>query len=190
MHVTSALVVLLLVETVLTPTTMRLLAGGFTAFAWTLEITRRRSPRWNDTLMRALGVVAHAHERHQVNSSTWYTTALFLLSLFTPPAFCAIAIVVLGLGDPAAALIGRRWGRTRLASGRSLEGSLAFVVVGLVSAWIALTIFHPELPHPALYALGGALAGAIAELLTRRIDDNFAIPLAAAAGAGLVGLVL
>jgi dolichol kinase len=86
-------------------------ASVFFAAAWTMEAARRRSPEVNERLMRFFGPVAHPHERHRVNSSTWYVTALILLSLV------------------------------------------------------------------------GAVAGALAELSSTRLDDNFTIPLAAAAAA-------
>src|SRR5262245_16773674 len=51
-------------------------AVAFAIAAWTMEISRRRSPEVNKLVMRVFAHVAHPHERHKVNSSTWYTTAL------------------------------------------------------------------------------------------------------------------
>ena len=159
--------------------------------AWGLEITRRRSPEWNATLMRSLGAVAHPHEAHCVNSSTWYTTALFLLAITGSKPLCVAAVAVMGLGDPMAAVIGRRWGRTKLSHGRSLEGSLAFVVVGFLAAFAALSLGFPGLGLAAAAAVAGfsGLGGAVAEVACGRIDDNFAVPVAAGLCAG-VGLAL
>ena len=127
-----------------------------------------------------------------VNSSTWYATAMFGLALTCPPEVCGVAVMVLGIGDPAAAAIGRRFGRTRFSCGRSLEGSLAFVVAGSAAALLTLSLFHPDIAplNAVLLALGGGLAGAGAELGARSIDDNFMIPLAAAAGASLSVIAL
>ena len=99
---------------------------------------------------------------------------------------------MLGVGDPVAGLIGRRWGRTKLVGGRSLEGSLAFVAAGGIAAAIALIAYYPTLSLGVIAALAftAALAGALAELLVRKVDDNFSIPVAAGAGCSLVAGLL
>ena len=93
-----------------------------------------------------------------------------------------MAIAVLGLADPAAAVIGRRFGKHRLIHGRSLEGTITFVIVGFVAAF-SVGLLHLAPPAAAVGALGASLLGALAELTSRRIDDNLSIPLASAAGA-------
>jgi dolichol kinase len=160
----------------------------FAALAWTLEITRRRSKRLNAFLMTVLGPVAHPHEAHRVNSATWYSTAVLVLAWSGVLTASVVALAVLGLGDPAAAIVGRRFGRTRLVHGRSLEGTLAFVVFGGGAALGMLRLTHPEIAWgPALLAtLAGAVAGALAELFSRRIDDNLSIPLTSAAATAFV----
>lgn len=164
------------------------MAGAMAATAWTLESGRRVWPAMNSVLMRMFGLVAHDHERDRVNSGTWYATALFGLALATSPLVCSLAVLVLGVADPAAAAIGRRFGRTRIAAGRSLEGSLAFVFAGTLAAFAMLRVFYGTLPVGEAWALaaGAAVAGALAEALLHRVDDNLSIPLAAAAGAALV----
>ncbi|MBX7195564.1 MAG: hypothetical protein K1X94_26140 [Sandaracinaceae bacterium] len=158
---------------------------------WTLEITRTRSEAVNRFCMQLFGRTAHPHEAHRVNSATWYSTALVLLSLTQALVPCLVALAVLGVGDPAAAIVGRRFGRTEIVHGRTLEGTLAFVVAGSAAAFAYVTLMHPgfAMPLVALASIGGAIAGAIAELVSRRIDDNLSIPVAACAGAGVMSLV-
>ena len=76
--------------------------------------------------------------------------------------------------------------------GRSLEGSAAFFLVGAGAALTALTLCAPELGRAdaLLVALGAAFAASLAELASRRLDDNLTIPIAAAGGAWLVLLAL
>lgn len=166
------------------------IALAFALSGWTLEITRTRSEAVNRFCMSLFGRTAHPHEAHRVNSATWYATALVILSLTQALVPCLVALCVLGVGDPAAAIIGRRFGRHELVHGRTLEGTLAFVLAGGAAALGYLTLLHPSTPLlvAAVASFAGALVGAIAELTSRRIDDNLSIPLAACAGASLASL--
>lgn len=166
-------------------------SGAFFVAAWTMEIARRQSPAVNERLMRLFSPIAHAGERHRVNSGTWFITALVLMALVAPLRAAEVGVVVLALADPAAGLIGRKFGRIRLRARRSLEGSLAFLVAGTAAALAALTAFHAvPLPARFLVALAAATAGAVAEIGITRLDDNLTIPLTAAGAAAAVELAL
>ena len=168
----------------------------FLVWGWSMEWLRRRRPELNAKLMRAFGPVAHPHETRRVNSATWYVTAIFLLSLTRSPIVCAIGLAVLGFGDPAGALIGRRFGRVKLMHGRTLEGTLAFFVVGTlvgfgVACWFA-AFLAPTTPWPLLLAVSaaGGAGGAFAELISLRIDDNLSVPIVASVAAGIAAMSL
>jgi dolichol kinase len=193
-HVSSALGALLLLEVVLTKSGTLWATGAFAGTCWVLETTRALSAPWNERLMqvRFFKRIIHPHEVHRVNSATWYGTALFILALFSPPIASATALAVLGFGDPAAGLIGRRWGKHPIAGGRTLEGTVAFAFFGALAALGVLSLWHPVAPLPLLagVAIAAAIAGAVAELVSRRVDDNFSVPLAAAGVAWLAALAL
>ena len=152
--------------------------GAFAVYAWSMEVARRLSPRVNDVLMRFYAPIAHPQERHRVNSATWFGTALLILALFaTPPAMIA-GCAILGVADPIAGIVGRRWGRHRLRNGRSLEGALGFFVAGTVTAAFALgAVGAGSVGMVLALAAVCALAGALTELLSARLDDNLTIPL-------------
>ena len=93
-------------------------------------------------------------------------------------------MTVMLIGDTAAALIGRRFGRHRAPNNKSVEGVVAF----LIASWIALAVLFAVCgAAPALYVVGflAVLPAAAAELFEKqlRLDDNFSIPL-------IVGLCL
>lgn len=165
-------------------------AAAFFVYAWSMEIARRRSTRLNERLMALYGGIAHAHEHHRINSATWYGTALLCLSLLQTPLAAGLGLVVLGFADPAAAGVGRRWGRIRFPNGRSLEGSLTFALVGGLAAFGAGTLaFGQPLAAAASLACIAGVSGALAEAVAGRIDDNLLIPLAAAGAVWGVGLL-
>jgi dolichol kinase len=170
------------------PHAVLLTAGGVAAAAWTME-TSRRYLGWMDRFTWwVFGKAAHPHERYRVNSATWFSTSLFLLALLGSPVLATVALAVMGFADPAAALVGRRWGRLKLLHGRSLEGSLAFLGVGMAISLGLLVVFFPGVPYGTAVglALGGAGLGGLAEAVAKRLDDNLVVPLAAAAGAALM----
>jgi dolichol kinase len=190
-HLTTAAVLVVVVEELLSARALWLVPLAAMSAAWSMEAMRQFNAPARRFLLWIFKTVAHPHERYRINSSTWYTTALAILGLSFEPMLCAVALAVLGAADPAAALVGRRFGRTKLVNGRSLEGSLAFTLVGTLAALSVLLIWHTDLSTRtiAAVAIGSALPAALAELLSRRIDDNLSVPLAAAAG-GWVALQL
>ena len=87
-------------------------------------------------------------------------------------AIANAGILMLLFGDSASTIIGRRFGSHKLPFNvdKSVEGSLAFVAVGFLSALSLL---------PILPSLIGALAGTLTEAYSP-IDDNIPVPLISA----------
>ena len=192
LHITSALAVVGLLEFLNNPALVLGIAAVSAVAAWSTELARRLSPRVNGLVMKVFNPVAHPHEVQRVNSATWYTTALLLLAMTQSTLLQVTGVVVLGIGDPIAALVGRRFGRIKLLHGRSLEGTVAFALSATLATFVAYSLFHPTLGLPTALGLAAAasVAGALAELFSLRVDDNFSIPLSAAAGVVLVTTLL
>ena len=191
LHICSGLSVITLIRFVVPEHLLLTVAASAAAMAWTLEITRRMHPAINRACMWVLGRFAHPHENWRINSASWYTTALLGLALVGQPMLAAVAVSILAFADPAAALVGRRYGTLRLINGRSAQGSAAFVVVGAVVSMMTLTLLYQVALWPGVaLSLAAVLPAAVAELLCRRVDDNLAIPLSAAAGGWLALLFL
>lgn len=186
-HVASGLVGVVSIALLPWPVVIGIAATFFTT-AWTLDIGRRYVPALQRLSVWIFRSMMHPHEYHRVNSATWYATALFIMALTSSALPCLLAVLVLAVGDPAAGLVGRRWGRTRLIAGRSLEGSLAFVAVSSVCVLAALALVYPHLAMGTrvALALGCGVVGSIVELTSRRVDDNLSIPLAVTATAHVV----
>lgn len=189
-HVCWGLFALSLILVILPPGGLVLASGVFALYAWSMELGRTLSPAFNERLMKLYGKVAHPHEWHRINSGTWYATALLILALSSTPLVCAVAVAILTFADPAAALIGRRFGRTKLVHGRSLEGSSAFAVVGFVAATGAALAGGMALGPAMVVAACAAVVGALAELFSHRVDDNLTVPVAGMLGAWLGGILL
>jgi len=190
-HVGNAVFCLVLLQVILNEWTAIVVTISVASAAWTLEISRRFMPGLNSLLMKIFSPIAHPHEAWRINSATWYTTALVFLALIQDLSIASTAIIVLGLADPAAAIIGRRFGTVKLIHGRSLEGTSTFVAVGTIAAFTWLMVAYDFSPSTALtWAIAGTIPGAIAELFSRRIDDNLSIPVSVATGLLLTRAVL
>jgi dolichol kinase len=181
-HVFSGVSLTLAFEHVMTWYTMMLIACAWVTWSWTLEITRRRSVWWNDILMTVFGKFSRPHERYRVNSATWYGTALFGVVL-TAPNYCGVmGMLILAVGDPAASICGRKFGKTKLIGAKSLEGSLAFAAVGWAASFTYLSVYYPQVSVGArlVLTLTAGVVGAVVELISTRIEDNVTIPLGVA----------
>jgi dolichol kinase len=90
------------------------------------------------------------------------------------------AILVLGLADPVAGVVGQRFG-SRPFLGGTVEGTAVFFAV-------ALTILL--LRHAWPPALAAAVLAALAERRSWPLDDNFAVPVVVALALRGVGALL
>lgn len=137
------------------------------------EHARLSSAMWVKRLA-ALGVFK-TEERKRISGLTWFAMAFFLLVLLFAKPIAITAMLMMLFGDWAAMLAGKRFGRHHIGH-RTLEGSLAMLVVCLITGFIA----RGFLPIAPLQILGGAAAATIAELASVKVDDNLTVGLAAA----------
>lgn len=117
------------------------------------------------------------------NGATWVTVSFTLLVLLFPTDVAVVAFALFMIGDAAAALIGRRLGRTRwLRDGATMEGSAAFLLVSGAFGWLLVSGLLPwpllEVPLHAVWI--GCLAAAVLEASPLPINDNLVAPLGAA----------
>jgi phytol kinase len=146
-----------------------------------MDVIRLRRLPLHGTLNRLLGAVLREHESQDFSGSSYILSASFLSILFFEKTVAVAAICFIILGDIAAAMIGRRYGRIKLRSIRlkgngnrnsqkSLEGSLSCLFVCLVAAAVV-----PNLPLGI--GVAGALTATVVEGAGLPIDDNFSVPL-------------
>lgn len=188
-HAANGIVAALMYELVLSREQALWVLGSILAVFGTLEITRRFSDRWNDFLVDKLfGAISRPSERYRVNSATIYLIALLLIVAVFPREAVGAAVLILGLGDPAASIIGKRWGRRKLFRDKSLAGTLSFAGVSFaaVAVYFGLVGALPGMAATLGAAAVLAAVGAVTELLSSRIDDNFSIPVVCAAVAALL----
>jgi dolichol kinase len=139
---------------------------------------RFRVPRY--WFLRYTRRMLRHHERRGLAGATWMAIAYALAVLLLPQPIAVMAMLFNGLGDAAAALVGKRWGRHRTAWGKSWEGFAAGLTVNLVTGLSISALAPHVLPAPA--AAAGALAASVLEFMDLPVDDNLRVTL----GGGLV----
>ncbi len=151
--------------------TSRLLLLVAAVMAIIVEAVRLNEPRIGRLTFRMAGALLREQEKTGLFGSTYLILgALLCAHSFERPVVVAVMLFVI-LGDPAAALVGRAYGRVKVF-GKTLEGAIACLVVCIPAGMLV-----PGVPFNAV--LAGALTATAFELLPIPLDDNLRIPLAA-----------
>ncbi len=159
--------------------------GALTALAVlavALDVARQRVPAVHEVLVgRAFGWMMRPEELPAFggplvfNGAVWMCLSAAACAWLFPPGVGAAALAMLMVGDGAAAVLGRRFGRTKWpGTPKSVEGTAAYVVAAFltgaaVAAWpgVGLTV--------AACAVGAGV-GATLEALPIPVNDNFRVP--------------
>lgn len=155
------------------PVAAGVLAAG-AAVALGIDVARLRFRGARYLFFRTFRTLLRHHERRGLAGATYMAVAYALAVLFFPQPVAVCAMLFNGLGDAAAALVGKRWGRHRTRWGKSWEGFAAGVAANAAAA-TAVSLLDPRLLLPA--ALLGALAAATIEFLDLPVDDNLRVTL-------------
>lgn len=124
-----------------------------------------------EVLEKQIDEITRSHERYRVAAHIYFAVAAFTVVYFFPAEIAIGSITVATVGDALAAIVGKSLGRHRFSNGKSLEGSLAYFLVGVAILW-PLVGFLP--------AMIGSIAGTLAEFYNLPPDDNFSNQLAVA----------
>ncbi|MCD6162975.1 MAG: hypothetical protein J7K40_11265 [candidate division Zixibacteria bacterium] len=121
-------------------------------------------------LAKYFGFIMRPREKKSFSGATTILLAGILVYLLFDIPVAAASMVIIVIGDTAAALFGRRFGSIRFHN-KSPQGTLAFIAASAI-----VVSFVPDLKYTI--ALGGVLVGALFEFLPLYIDDNLTVPLA------------
>jgi dolichol kinase len=124
------------------------------------------------------GFIMRKHERDakkkNLNGATYVLISATVVIFLFPKVFVITGFAILIIGDIAAALVGRKFGKTKFMF-KSLEGTSAFVVFSAI-----VVMFTPKITGNSteyLIAMIAVFIGAIAENVSGEwADDNFMVP--------------
>ncbi len=92
------------------------------------------------------------------------------------PFIGAVGILVMGYGDGLAAVIGKAYGKHKLAFGKSIEGSITMFVASFIVVFL-ISLFTQSIAISLILALGVSALATIVELITPKGIDNLSVPL-------------
>lgn len=166
----------------LPPLHAAILLAAATGVALSIELARRTSGRFGAAFHRYLGPLLRSRETRRLTGATTLSLGYTLPAVLFPGVPTLAGILVAGVADAAAAVVGKTVGRVRYPGGKSVEGSAAFLAVVLPLALVA-----PGLSWAVAVAL--ALVLTALEALTLPVDDNLYLPLATAVAVHLAVLL-
>jgi len=170
-HATNGtLVVLALTVFGMTVPTAIWILGVVLGVSVVMDVLRLLDPKLNVLFFRTFSSLASPREETKLASSTWYALSALLVLLLFPKAYALGGILTLAWADPAANIVGKRWGRRRFLSG-TVRGTGAFALV----AFLALALFVPW-----WLAFPTAVLTAVVEASPVKLDDNLIVPVTAA----------
>ena len=144
--------------------------------ALAVELGRARSERLRAHFTRATGALLRAHEHHRWSGATWLLAAFAAAVILFPPAVAVAAMWAVSIGDAGAAIVGRAFGRHRIAGlAKTVEGSVACAALTLLGARLVARLDIGA-------CVVAALVAALAEAPSRPLDDNVRVALAVGGG--------
>jgi dolichol kinase len=160
---------------ILTDSRARLVVAGvsatmFVAF-FLLDTFRLRDKEFNSKVMKAFSFLIRHTEERRYTGATHLSFAFFVVTWFFPREVAVTAMLFLSLGDTAAEMGGKYFGKNKIFR-RSVEGSLAFFLVAFPLAVAILGDWR--------VAFLSALAGTLVELYSFEVDDNLTVPIGSA----------
>lgn len=135
-----------------------------------VEAARRWWPWLNRLLWRLLPTTFRAWEGTRVLGSTWYVVGALISMVLWGQDVGGTSVLFLAWGDPAAELVGRRWGRA--AGGKTVAGSLGCLLACLLAGLVGVGLGGLT----PWAALAGALVATAVERWSPPPDDNLWMP--------------
>lgn len=152
--------------------------GLVACLLYVTEQVRINYPKLSNRFLPISRFFMRAEEQLKESAMVPYVIAVLLTIITFPKPLALIAIYTLAIADPLSAIIGIRFGKTKIVSHKSVEGSIAFF---LSTFLVSLGIFTLTLGGfgPIALILAGliALLTSIFEMAPIKLDDNLTIPL-------------
>ena len=164
-----------------TKTTTLTIIGSIGSIFLILDLIRLAHSGVNLFFFTRATAIFKKNEEKRFSSITLFFVAIFFTILLFNKYIATVAIIYLVFGDMFAKLFGLQYGKIKIFD-KTLEGSLAFFAICLVSGYALMHYF----PLSPIVIIVGAAVAAIVEILPIGINDNFSIAFFSATAMALI----
>ncbi len=116
------------------------------------------------------------YKRNLFTGGTYYAIGIFLALLLFPKEVAILSILIMIWCDTVAALVGKIFGRRIIFGNRTLEGSLAFTLMGFILLFILQNVF-PDFNYYKAGFITVLLSAIFEQISLFKINDNLSLPL-------------
>lgn len=159
-----------------------------------LDLIRFNWPYFNSLYCSVVGILMREKEINSINGVIWFQLGSIITFIFQKQDVSVMSALLLSWSDTAASTIGRKFGylSPKLAKGKSLIGSIAAFITGIIACYIFYGIITPKFPEVSkdfeydpnsnminlhtLALLSGFIASVSEGIDIAGLDDNLTIP--------------
>jgi len=138
--------------------------------------------RWKLKIPGAFNIL-RKHEQYHATGMLYVVLSVIVCFAVFDFKIALIALLMGVFGDFVSAIIGIKYGKMRLKSGKSIEGFFAGFVMNIIVGGVFLW----EYP---IVALTMACVASVVELFTYKLDDNLTVPIFTGFSGQIVVLIL
>jgi diacylglycerol kinase (CTP) len=155
--------------------------GTLLCLLYIVEQVRINYPETANKLLPITRFIIRAEEQLKESAMLPYTIAVLLTIITFPKPIALVAIYTLAIADPLSAIIGIKFGKNKIVSHKSLEGSAAFFISTFLCSFIVLSGYQGEITGTITFiSISIALLSSAFEMVPLKLDDNLTIPLSTA----------
>lgn len=148
----------------------------------TFDVLRLYSRRLNELFTWIFGAVLRETERKKLAASTAMMAGVTITLFIFPKSVVLLSLLMFAFADPLASYFGIRFGKDKLIGDKSLQGSLAALVICFFVTFAYCLYFDLMTERLFIVCLLSGFAGALSELVpVWKLDDNFVFPVMSAA---------
>ena len=154
-----------------------LLSLGIITFVFlSLDLLRRKISPLNDWAFTVFRPLLRDREKTRLTGASYVLIGSLLTFIIFSREIAILAVCFMAVGDATATMIGTHFGKRKLLTGKTLEGSLA-----CFTACLAIGFFFSvsDLPVHWIIVLTGAITATVVEVLPLPVNDNLSMPLLA-----------